>query len=118
MHQGILAFEAPMVCALVCFAAAQLYVYAWWLGCRPWPILIGALGWLLWSIYFGLLAVSAGPSPQFLRADALSNIRLTELAGGVVIAVWLLLWSRRELAHLPANGRRKLTITWPAWLRA
>ncbi len=116
MHQGYLAFEAPIICALTSFAAAQIYVYAWWLGVRPWPILIGALGWLIWAIYFAMLAVSAGPDPMIVRGNAMINIRIAELAGGLVLAAWLIIWSRQELRHVPAH-RRRIVIAWPAWLR-
>lgn len=94
MHSSLLAFEAPLLCAMVTFAAAILFSYAWRIGSRPWYVLVGAGGWLCWTLYFGLLAITAGPAPHISRAEVTLMTRWAELIGGVLIAVWLVFWVR------------------------
>lgn len=101
----MLAFEAPFLCALTSFSAALMFIYAWRIGSRPWFIVVGAFGWLSWTIYFGLLAITAGPAPMLDRNDIAPMVRLAELFGGMLIAAWLLLWIRHEVRfpglHMP-----------------
>jgi hypothetical protein len=91
----MLAFEAPFVCALVTFAAALLFFFSWRIGSRPWWILVAVGGWLSWTIYFALLAITAGPAPMITRAEITPMVRWAELLGAVLIAVWLFFWFRR-----------------------
>ncbi len=94
MHSSMLAFEAPLVCAMVTFAAALLFFFAWRIGARPWYVLVAVFGWLSWTIYFALLAITAGPAPMLERGDIVAMVRWAELIGGVLIAVWLGFWLR------------------------
>lgn len=95
----MLAHEAPLICSLVTFAAAWLFFMSWRIRLRPWWVLVAMFGWLSWTIYFALLAISAGPAPMLKRADIASMVRWAELIGGVLIAVWLVFWIRRGLQH-------------------
>lgn len=88
----MLAYEAPFVCALTCFAAACLFSYAWRIGARPWYVLVAVAGWLSWTVYFALLTITAGPAPVMARGDLVPTVRLAELAGGLLIAAWLVFW--------------------------
>lgn len=93
-HVGYLAFEAPLLCALTSLMAACLFFYAWRVGARPWFILLGVLGWLCWTLYFSLLAISAGPAPKLDRGDWAPAVRWAEIAGALLLACWLVLWTR------------------------
>jgi len=88
----MLAYEAPLVCALTAFAAALLFFFSWRIGVRPWYVLVAVLGWLCWTIYFALLAITAGPAPMITRGDIVPMVRVAELLGGILIAVWLGFW--------------------------
>ena len=90
----MLAYEAPLVCALTSFAAALLFVYSWAIKARPAYVLVGAAGWLSWTIYFSLLAISAGPAPMIARGDMVGMVRASEMLGGLLLAVWLVCWVR------------------------
>ena len=94
MHQSMLAYEAPLVCALTSFAAALLFAYSWAIRARPPYVLVGAAGWLSWTIYFSLLAISAGPAPMLARGDMVAMVRASEMLGGLLLAVWLVCWVR------------------------
>ena len=94
VHASALAFEAPLLCAMVTFAAAILFFYAWRIGMRPWYVLVAVGGWLAWTVYFGALAVTAGPAPRVSRAELALMVRWAELIGGVLLAVWLVFWIR------------------------
>lgn len=100
----MLAFEAPFVCALVCFAAALLFFLSWRIGARPWWVLVAVMGWLSWTIYFALLAITAGPAPMLSRQEITPMVRWAELIGAVLIAVWLMYWVRRGLRADPWVG--------------
>ncbi len=91
----MLAYEAPLICALVTFAAAWLFFMSWHIRQRPWWILVAMFGWLSWTIYFALLAISAGPAPMIERGEIVPMVRWSELIGAVLIAVWLVFWVRR-----------------------
>jgi hypothetical protein len=93
----MLAFEAPLVCALTSFAAALLYFYAWRIGTRPWWVLLAVAGWLNWTIYFAMLAISAGPAPMISRSDITAMVRWSELLGGILLMLWLVFWTRRGI---------------------
>lgn len=93
-HVGYLAFEAPLLCALTSLTAACLFFYAWRIGTRPWWILVGVGGWLCWSLYFSLLAISAGPAPKLDRGDFATVVRWSEIAGALLLFSWLALWAR------------------------
>ena len=95
----MLAYEAPLISALVTFAAAWLFFMSWRLRLRPWWVLVAMFGWLSWTIFFALLAISAGPAPMLKRADITSMIRWAELIGGVLIAVWLIFWTRQGIRY-------------------
>jgi len=101
----MLAYEAPLVCALTCFAAALLFAYSWAIQARPPYVLVGVAGWLAWTIYFSLLAISAGPAPMIKRGDMVDMVRAAELLGGLLLAVWLMCWVRFGIrlptAHTP-----------------
>lgn len=90
----MLAYEAPLVCALTCFAAALLFAYSWAIRSRAPYVLVGVMGWLAWTVYFSLLAISAGPAPMIKRADMVDMVRAAELLGGLLLAVWLVCWVR------------------------
>lgn len=94
MHQSMLAYEAPLVCALTSFAAATLFLYAWRIRARGWYALIAVAGWLCWTVYFSLLAISAGPAPMLKRGEMVEMVRVAELLGGLLLAVWLVAWVR------------------------
>ena len=95
MRSSSLAFEAPFVCSLVCFAAAILFVHAWRVQVHAWRIVLAALGWLCWTLYFALLAITAGPAPMLERGEVALAARWAELGGGLLLGGWLLLWMRR-----------------------
>ena len=95
----MLAFEAPLICALTTFGAAILFFFSWRIGVRPWWVLVAVFGWLSWTIYFSLLAISAGPSPILDRGDMAPMVRWAELIGGVLLAIWLVFWTRHGIRH-------------------
>jgi len=94
MHSSMLAYEASLVCALTSFAAAILFVYAWVIKARPWYILVAVAGWLSWTIYFSLLAITAGPAPMLERSEIVDMVRTSEMLGGLLLAGWLVCWVR------------------------
>ena len=99
MHSSMLAYEAPLVCALVTFAAALLFFFSWRIGCRPWWVLVAVVGWLSWTIYFSLLAITAGPAPMLDRSDIIPMVRWSELLGGILIGIWLVFWARNGIKY-------------------
>ena len=99
MHSSMLAYEAPLICALTSFAAALLFFFSWRIGVRPWWVLVAVFGWLAWTIYFSLLTISAGPAPMLRRGEITAMIRWAELIGGVLIAIWLIFWTRHGIKY-------------------
>lgn len=97
----MLAYEAPLVCSLASFAAAMLFLLSWRIGARPWWILVAVGGWLSWTIYFALLAITAGPAPMIARGDIVPMVRVAELFGGLLIGVWLVFWVRQGIRGYP-----------------
>ena len=93
------AFEIPLFCSLVTFAAAWLFCMSWRIKLRPWWVLVAMFGWLSWTIYFALLAISAGPAPVLNRADIAFMIHLAEVLGALLIAIWLVFWGRQGLRY-------------------
>jgi hypothetical protein len=97
----MLSFEAPLVCSLTTFAAALLFFFSWRIARRPWWVLMAVFGWLSWTIFFALLAITAGPAPMIERADITAMVRWAEMLGGVLIAVWLWFWFRHGIRGYP-----------------
>lgn len=95
----MLDFEAPLVCSLTTFLAALLFFFSWRIGVRPWWVMVAVGGWLSWTIYFALLAITAGPAPMIERSDIVPMVRWAELLGGVLIAIWLIFWTRHGIRY-------------------
>lgn len=101
MHSSMLAYEAPLVCSLASFAAAMLFFLSWRIGTRPWWVLVAVGGWLCWTIYFALLAITAGPAPMITREQIQLMVRIAELGGGALIGIWLVFWARQGIRGYP-----------------
>lgn len=105
MSNETLAFMAPLVCSLVCFGVAHACVWSYVLNIRPWFVMIAAAGFLMWSLYWSLLAISAGPNPTIPRGEMTKIIRWAEFSGGLFVGAWALLWTR-SMVRMPHRWRR------------
>jgi uncharacterized membrane protein len=94
MHTSLLAFESPAIASICSLVFAILIVYAYILRLRCRWVLWGAAGWMGFSIYFGLLAVSAGVNPQLGRAEIVLTIRVVLLLTYIAFVAWGVFWVR------------------------
>ncbi len=92
MHVGQMAMLPYVICTLASLGTAVIFVLAFVGRLRPWTILVGALAFLLLSVGFSLIAISAGPDPAFHRVVAADAIRWLFLAGGAIWIAWLVLF--------------------------
>ncbi len=92
MHVGQMAMLPYVICTLASLGTSVIFVLAFAGRLRPWSILVGALTFLLLSVGFALIAISAGPDPAFQRGAAADAIRWLFLVGGVAWVTWLVLF--------------------------
>lgn len=87
MHIGWLAQESATLASVLSLVFGVITVYAYRLGFRARWLLFGAAG--LWglALYFGMLAVSAGPAPIVLRGDIALQLRSMLLLAFAPLAV-------------------------------
>lgn len=99
MHTSTLAFESPAIASIASLVFGTLVVYAYLLHLRAWWVLFQALGWYGFTVYFGLLAISAGADPLLGRAEIVLTIRFVLLITYMAFAVWGVYWARGMLRH-------------------
>ena len=99
MHTSLLAFESPAIASIASLVFGTLIVYAYLLGLRAWWVLFQAAGWYGFTLYFGLLAISAGAEPQLGRGDIVLTIRVVLLLTYTAFATWGVFWVRGMLRH-------------------
>lgn len=87
MHTQDLAFASTTLASVLSLAFGMITIYAFVLGFRLRWLLFGAAGWLGLSIYFGLLAVSAGPAPVISRGDLAAYVRVVLIVAYGLFAV-------------------------------
>lgn len=84
-HSPDLAFYSALYMALCTFFAFGVWLMIW-ARCRRAYMLPTALCWLALCIYFGALAVSAGPAPVVARTDIAIWLRYALfIVGGLVV---------------------------------
>jgi hypothetical protein len=87
MHVGFLAQESATVASAMSLVFAAIILFAWLLGFRAWWMLFGAGGLLGLCVYWGMLAVSAGPAPVVSRADIALWVRVVLLVAFLLLTV-------------------------------
>lgn len=87
MHIGLLAQESATLASVLSLVFGVITAYAYHLGFRAHWLLFGAAG--LWglALYFGMLAVSAGPAPIVLRGDIALPLRSILLLTFALLAI-------------------------------
>lgn len=88
MHTSALAFESATLASVLSLAFAMIALYAYWLGLRLRWLLFGAGGWAVLAIYFGLLAISAGPAPALPRSEMALGLRLSLILAYALFGVF------------------------------
>ena len=99
-HTSMLAFESPLVLALMALSSAAVWLLLWRRARAPYMLLLLA-GWLGLCLYWSLLAISAGPAPVLPRADIAVAVR----ALGVLVALVIAAGKVCMLARMLRNGR-------------
>lgn len=87
MHTQDLAFSSTTLASVLSLSFGMITIYAYVLGLRLRWLLFGAAGWLGLSVYFGLLAVSAGPAPVISRGDLAACVRVVLIVAYGMFAV-------------------------------
>lgn len=88
MHTSALAFESATLASVLSLTFGMITLYAYWLGLRLRWLLFGAGGWLTLALYFGLLAISAGPAPAIPRSDMALGLRLSLIVAYALLGVF------------------------------
>ena len=100
VHTSMLAFESPLLLAVMALASAAVWLLFWQRSRTPYMLLL-ALGWAWLCLYWSLLAVSAGPAPLLSRAD----LAMPVCALGIAAAVALLAGKALLLRRMWRNGK-------------
>jgi hypothetical protein len=99
MHTEELAFGSTTLASVLSLAFAIIMVYAFVLGIRLRWLLVGAAGWLGLSLYFGLLAISAGPAPVISRGDIADWVRVVLIVSYTMFGIFFGAISRMLLRY-------------------
>lgn len=86
MHVSWGAYEVNLVLSLAALAFALLWLIAW-LRIRCSYMLLLAAGWSGLCVYWGLIAVSAGPAPFLDRGDIAPIVRSVGLVSMGIMAL-------------------------------
>ena len=99
MHTQDLAFASTTLASVLSLAFGMITIYAFLLGLRLRWLLFGAAGWLGMSLYFGLLAVSAGPAPVISRGELADWVRVVLILAYGLFAVYFAALARLLLRY-------------------
>lgn len=109
VHTGMLSFESPLLLSIMALVSGGIWLLLW-TRTRIGYMLLLASGWWLLCIYWGLLAVSAGPAPALSRGEIAITVRsvglaaVATLAGGKGVMLWR--WWRAERCCKQKEGVR------------
>ena len=95
MHAEFLAQESATLASVLSLVFCCITLGAYWLGFRSWCVAFGAAGLAGLCLYFGMLAVSAGPNPAVGRADIALWVRQVLIVTYGLLAVAFGLVARR-----------------------
>lgn len=87
MHAGFLAQESATLASVLSLVFCGITLGAYWLGFRAWWVVFGAAGLGGLCLYFGMLAVSAGPAPVVGRSEIALWVREVLLGTYALFAV-------------------------------
>lgn len=82
----MLAFESPLLLSIIALVSGSVWLMLW-TRTRIWYMLLSVIGWWLLCVYWGMLAISAGPSPILDRGDVALAVRLIGIVAGIVLLV-------------------------------
>lgn len=92
-HTGMLAFESPLLLSVTALVSGWIWLLMWSRTHVAYMLSIAA-GWWLLCVYWGLLAISAGPAPELSRTELALMVRVIgvtaalTLAGGKAVMLW------------------------------
>ena len=93
VHASVLASAPYALLSVAALATAVLFAVAVLLRLRRVHMLIGVAAFALLAIWFGLLSISAGPSPMLVRGQVADMLRWLAVAVAVVWFGWLALYA-------------------------
>lgn len=101
MHDGVMAMAPYALLSVAAAATGVLFAVAVVLRLRRPHMLVGVVAFLLLSLWFGGLAITAGPAPVMLRGQAADLLRWLAATTAAIWFVWLASysWSLIRIEH-------------------
>lgn len=87
MHDDLLAIAPYALLSIAAMVTGVLFCFAVALHIRPMSMLIGAATFVMLGVWFGGIAVTAGPAPVVQRGQVADLLRWF---AALIAAVWLL----------------------------
>jgi hypothetical protein len=87
------AYQVNLYAATAALFSAFIWIVAWW-RTRYAYMLLAALGWLGLCVYWGLVAVTAGPEPPVDFRAVIGYIRAALFIGITCVSAGKLAWLR------------------------
>lgn len=84
MNHDELAFFSPLFLSIVCFLSGGIRLMLWSRN-RVGYMLVSAVSWWAFCVYFGMLTVSAGRAPVVARTDIAETVRTWGFVVGLLV---------------------------------
>jgi hypothetical protein len=108
MHTTTLALESNLYASIVYLMVSQLFMVAYVRGVRPYWVPFGA-GWaLLQSVFYAMLAITAGPDPAIDRTTLALGIRVVNVSASTLLAITAIAWAAQMAIFVAPRWRKGL----------